>query len=120
MIAPFLICDMLVSRTGKGCCAVLDLLDESSRSAGALVSSLQRRNVMVAGRRTSMRLERAMWRAAEEVARREGLTVDDICTIVNRNRVESSLTSSVRVYLLTYFWELAERLLRDRADQGPV
>lgn len=61
-----------------------------------------------------------MWRAAEEVARREGMSVDDICTTVSRSATESSLTSSVRVYLLTYFWELADQLLRERADQDPV
>ncbi|MBK3735695.1 hypothetical protein GAY29_21855 [Azospirillum brasilense] len=61
---------------------------------------------MVAGRRTSMRLEPAFWDALEEIAEREGLTVSALCTRL-AERVEAldtnSLSSAVRVYVMEYF-----------------
>ncbi|UKJ76118.1 ribbon-helix-helix domain-containing protein (plasmid) [Azospirillum brasilense] len=76
---------------------------------------------MIAGRRTSMRLEPAFWDALTEIAQREGLTVSELCTRL-AERVEAldtnSLSSAVRVYVMGYFraatpmreearWELA-------------
>ena len=67
------------------------------------MSSLINRNVTVAGRRTSVRLESAMWDALSEIARREGRTINEICTRVDKRRKESTLTSGLRVYILNYF-----------------
>ncbi|MGR0185418.1 ribbon-helix-helix domain-containing protein [Azospirillum aestuarii] len=79
------------------------------------------RNVMVAGKRTSMRLEPAFWDALEEIAQREALTVSRLCTLL-AERLDAqdvdSLSSAVRVYVMEYFraaapmreearWELA-------------
>jgi predicted DNA-binding ribbon-helix-helix protein len=47
-----------------------------------MVSTLVNRNVTVAGHRTSMRLEPSMWEALEEICRREGRTVHQVCTEV--------------------------------------
>ena len=66
-------------------------------------STLVNRNVTVAGRRTSLRLEPAMWDAWEEVARREGSTVHQICALVDARRRESSLTAAIRVFILGYY-----------------
>jgi predicted DNA-binding ribbon-helix-helix protein len=72
---------------------------EPARSASTLVN----RNVTVAGRRTSMRLEPAMWDALQQICRREGKTLNELVTEIDRQRVESSLTAAIRVYLLLYF-----------------
>ena len=69
--------------------------------AGA--STLVNRNITIGGRRTSMRLEQAMWDALEEICRRQNKTPHELCTTVNETRVESSLTAAVRVYIMTYF-----------------
>jgi predicted DNA-binding ribbon-helix-helix protein len=66
-------------------------------------STLVNRNVTVAGRRTSMRLEPAMWEALQQICRREGKTLNQLVTEIDRQRVESSLTAAIRVYLLQYF-----------------
>jgi len=70
-----------------------------SRSASTLIN----RNVTVAGRRTSMRLEPAMWEALQQLCRREGKTLNELVTEIDRQRSESSLTAAIRVYLLRYF-----------------
>jgi len=72
---------------------------EAKRWASTLIN----RNVTVAGRRTSMRLEPAMWDALQQICHREGKTLNQLVTEIDRQRVESSLTAAIRVYLLQYF-----------------
>ena len=66
-------------------------------------STLVNRNVTVGDRRTSMRLERAMWDALHEICRREGKGLNELVTDIDAQRTESSLTAAIRVYLLRYF-----------------
>ena len=48
------------------------------------VEPLQGRNVLLHGRqRTSMRLEPSMWSALEEIAMREGLSINDLCSQID-------------------------------------
>ena len=65
------------------------------------------RNVTVAGRRTSLRMEPEMWDALQEVAMRENLTLHDLCTAVAKKRGLHSMTAAIRVYLLNYFRDAA-------------
>lgn len=74
-----------------------------------MTSSLVSRNIVVAGRRTSMRLEPEMWRALAEIGGAEGLSLNDLCSEVAKSRGRSSLTSAVRVYALSYFRSRAAR-----------
>ncbi len=66
-------------------------------------SGLVNHNIMIDGHRTSVRLEPQMWDALNEIARREGRKVYDICSEVDANRVQSTFSASLRVYILTYF-----------------
>ena len=66
-------------------------------------SSLQSRNVMVSGKRTSMRLEPEMWEGLFDIARHEKISVNAICSEVDRTRCQSSLTSAVRVFIVSYY-----------------
>ena len=87
-------------------------------------STLVNRNVTVAGRRTSIRLEPAMWEALQQICQREGKAMHDLVTEVDRGRAESSLTAAIRVYLLRYFRAAAtdegHRLAGHGALQLPV
>ena len=82
----------------------------------ACVEPLKSMNIMIAGRRTSMRLEPTMWDALEDIARREGLTVNGLCTLIKdrldeqlrrrgpaTDNSEVTLTSAVRVFIAAYF-----------------
>ena len=71
--------------------------------AGSQDSTLRSGNVTVAGRRTSIRLEPAMWQALLEISAREGKTMNALVTEIERGRVQSSLTAAIRVFLLDYF-----------------
>lgn len=72
---------------------------DPARTASTLVS----RNVTVAGHRTSIRLEPAMWEALREICARECLSLSAIATAVGRGRSELSLTAAIRVHVLGYF-----------------
>ena len=48
------------------------------------------RNVTVAGRRTSLRLEPEMWDALVEIGARESLSLHQLCTEVNRRRQQAA------------------------------
>lgn len=68
-----------------------------------MASSLVSRNIVVAGRRTSMRLEPEMWRALAEIGGAESLSLNDLCSKIAETRGRSTLTSAVRVFALSYF-----------------
>lgn len=81
----------------------------------------QRKNIVIGSRRTSISLERRVWDGLVEVCRREERSIDELCTLVNDRRVVSSMSSSLRVFLLTYFRivaENAERTLTRRPADG--
>ena len=71
------------------------------------MSSLVNRNIVVSGRRTSVRLEPQMWSALAEIAGFEDKSVHEICSDVDRFRRESSLTAGLRVFILRYFRDAA-------------
>lgn len=75
-----------------------------------------RRNVTIDGRRTSISLEGHFWDGLLEICRREAIGIDALCTAIDRHRVRSSMSSSLRVYLLLYYRGLAERLAARPAD----
>ncbi|HXE17257.1 MAG TPA: ribbon-helix-helix domain-containing protein [Stellaceae bacterium] len=72
-------------------------------------STLINRNVTVAGHRTSVRLEAAMWDALHHVCERERRTINDLVTQIAREQIESSLTAAIRVYVMNYFRAAASR-----------
>jgi predicted DNA-binding ribbon-helix-helix protein len=73
-------------------------------------STLVMRNVRVGARRTSLRLESAVWEALGDIAEREGVPLNRLLTRIAGGQSESSFTASVRVYALGYYRGLARRL----------
>ena len=72
-------------------------------------STLINRNIMVAQRRTSVRLEPEMWAALLDIARRENETIHTIATMVADNKKpETSLTAAIRVFCLAYYRSAVE------------
>lgn len=66
------------------------------------------RNVVIEGHRTSIRLERPIWEALDEICRREDLTLGVLCRELRRGLDdEVKLASSLRSFAVTYF-RLAE------------
>ncbi|MBT3793158.1 MAG: ribbon-helix-helix domain-containing protein [Rhodospirillales bacterium] len=61
------------------------------------------KNVNVSDRRTSIRLEEELWAAAKELCVREGMTLHELCTLIDHVRKNSSLTAALRVFLVVYY-----------------
>jgi predicted DNA-binding ribbon-helix-helix protein len=66
-------------------------------------SSLTIRNVVVAGHRTSVRLEPLIWEALRDVARRREMGLNDLVTEIDRHRAAPSLTAAIRVYIVDFY-----------------
>jgi predicted DNA-binding ribbon-helix-helix protein len=76
-------------------------LAESRAAPG--VSTLVNRNVTIGRRRTSLRLEPAMWDALGEICRREEMSQHQLCAMIDERRRASSLTAAIRVFIVNYF-----------------
>jgi predicted DNA-binding ribbon-helix-helix protein len=77
------------------------------------------RNVTIAGRRTSLRLEKEMWEALADIASREGMTIHELCTLIEGVRGRSSRTSAVRAFVVAYL-RLAAALTPAGQAKPPV
>lgn len=66
-------------------------------------STLVIHNVVVAGHRTSVRLEPLMWEALHEIARLRDKGLNELVTEIDRAREASSLTAAIRVYIVDYY-----------------
>lgn len=88
---------------------------ERSDSKSTLVS----KNITIMGRRTSVRLEPEMWRSLKEISRREKCTIHDVCTMVCLcKKPLSSLTASIRVFLMLYYKAAATEEGHEKARHG--
>jgi len=73
------------------------------RSREPSASPLTIRNVVVAGHRTSVRLEPVMWEALREIARGRDMALNDLVTEIDRHRGAPSLTAAIRVYIVDFY-----------------
>ena len=61
------------------------------------------KNVTINGRRTSLRLEQASWEGLSDICKCEGLTLHELCSLIETRRQGASRTSAVRAFIVTYF-----------------
>jgi predicted DNA-binding ribbon-helix-helix protein len=66
-----------------------------------------RRNITIAGLRTSLRLEIAYWACLEEICDRESMTMNQLCSKLDERRTSASRASLIRVFAVLYFREAA-------------
>jgi predicted DNA-binding ribbon-helix-helix protein len=77
---------------------------DTRESKTHLRSTLVSRNVVISGRRTSVRLEPEMWDGLREICQRERSTMHQLCTTVSLQKLdETSLTAAIRVFVMRYF-----------------
>lgn len=61
------------------------------------------RNVVVAGHRTSVRLEPVMWEALHDIADAEQIGLNELVTAIDRRRNGLNLTAAIRVYIVDFY-----------------
>ena len=67
------------------------------------------RNITVNGHRTSIRLEPEFWAGLTDIAQRENLTVDELCTEVDGGAGGLSRTAAIRVFITSYMVRRAQQ-----------
>lgn len=80
-------------------------------------SSLVKRNIIVAGHRTSARLEPVMWEALHDIAGQQGTSLNELVTRIDSNKKASSLTAAIRVFIVKFYRAAP---MRDAADDKAV
>lgn len=81
---------------------------------------LVNRSITVGTLRTSVRLEPQFWDALSDIAAREQLTVDRLCTIIDANAGELGRTAAIRVFIASYFVETRLRESVAAAAKSPM
>lgn len=61
------------------------------------------KNVIVNGRRTSMRLDRETWISLNDICDRENMTIHQLCSKIDASKGPAGLSASTRLFVLTYF-----------------
>ena len=97
--------------------------DPNGKGNGKLVtSSLVSRNIMIGGRRTSIRLEIEMWEALRDICHKDNTSLAALCTKLAQERPDiGSFTSAVRVYVVRRLraW-LRENTVRRAVQDAPA
>ena len=82
---------------------ISQILETSEASIFVSLNELRKYNVMVGVKRTSVTLEPPVWAILIEVAQEQGCSVHDLCSFINERKSEdSSLSSAIRVFLISY------------------
>jgi predicted DNA-binding ribbon-helix-helix protein len=63
-------------------------------------SSIVKRSIVIGGRKTSVSLEDAFWKALREIAAAREMTLSDLVTSIDGNRSGANLSSAIRVFVL--------------------
>lgn len=80
---------------------------------------LVNRNITVGSLRTSVRLEPEFWTALTDIAAREKLDVDQLCTIIDGHLGDLGRTAGIRVFIASYYAaEMDARQERERSGRN--
>jgi predicted DNA-binding ribbon-helix-helix protein len=66
-------------------------------------SSVVKRSVVVAGRKTSVSLEDAFWQVLKEIAGARDMTLSDLVAAVDAGRQQGNLSSAIRLFVLDFY-----------------
>jgi len=66
-------------------------------------SSIIKRSVVIAGRKTSVSVEEPFWKALREIADGRDVTLSDIVTLIDADRNYSNLSSAIRQFVLQFY-----------------
>jgi predicted DNA-binding ribbon-helix-helix protein len=66
-------------------------------------SQIEKRSVIIAGRRKSISLEEAVWRSVKEIATYRDMTLGALLATIVSTRNEERLSSAIRLFVLDFF-----------------
>jgi predicted DNA-binding ribbon-helix-helix protein len=62
-----------------------------------------KRSIVLAGHRTSVSLEDDFWNGLKEIGREHKMTLSSLITDINGRRLDTNLSSAVRLFVLRHF-----------------
>ena len=71
-------------------------------------SKVLKRSVEIDDRKTSISLEDAFWTALQEIAALQNVRPSELIATINRHRDHANLSSTIRLYVLNHYRQLAE------------
>ena len=71
------------------------------------------KNVVVNGRRTSMRLDEEAWLSLKEICQREKMNLHQLCSKIDTEKGNLGLSCAVRSFALTYLRRLLQQYQDD-------
>jgi predicted DNA-binding ribbon-helix-helix protein len=63
----------------------------------------KKRSLTLKGHRTSISLEDAFWSALNDIANKQTKSISELVEIIDENRGEAGLSSTIRIYILQYY-----------------
>ena len=61
------------------------------------------KNVVVNGRRTSMRLDKETWQALSDICKRENITLYKLCSLIDNSKGKTELSLATTAFVWHYF-----------------
>ena len=61
------------------------------------------RTINIAGRKTSVSLEDAFWKALKQIAATKGVPVSRLVSMIDKERQNANLSSAIRLFVLDYY-----------------
>jgi predicted DNA-binding ribbon-helix-helix protein len=63
-------------------------------------STVEKRSVTIRCHKTSVSLEGPFWKALREIARRRNVNLSELVEIIDQNRKQGNLSSTIRLFVL--------------------
>jgi predicted DNA-binding ribbon-helix-helix protein len=79
----------------------------AKKMAQVTKSQRRKRNLVLAGKKTSIALEDGFWSGLEEIAASRAMTVSELIAVINKARNHSNLSSAIRLFVLGYYRSLS-------------
>jgi predicted DNA-binding ribbon-helix-helix protein len=70
-------------------------------------STVVKRSIVVAGRKTSANLEDAFWEGLKDIAKARRVTLPDLVSGIDTDREHGNLSSALRLFVLSHYQKRA-------------
>ena len=84
-----------------------------------LTQGCVKRSIVIAGRRTSVSLEDAFWKALKEIASGRDMNVSELVAAIDSERQQANLSSAVRLYVLDFYRGKIGPWIGKKAESAP-
>lgn len=84
------------------------------------ISIPEKRNVILNGKRTTLRLERYIWHNLDRIAEKTNQSIQDILNHIWHAKEDMPMAPSVRLFLMLFFTHYAERFNRIYEKQSAI